>query len=421
MHTLTPPSGKEQAGRSMHILYLHQYFCPPGGNGNTRSQDFARMWAAEGHQVTVLTSIAQFPHQRMEGKAQGEILEEYWEGVRIIALPVAYSHFWSFRKRILAFIQFYRNAKHWLNTKGVKESFDIIYASSTPPTVAELGNRWSQKRSIPWVFETVDVWPDVPIGMGIIKNKWLSKWLIKRVDRLYEQANHIVCLSEGMAAQVLSHGDWGHKTTIVHNGADLSQFPPSVHRGESETMQVVYAGTIGVANGLDHLIRACKYLKEKGESRIQVNIIGNGNDAARIKAMAAELAWPFLQFHDLLPKEDVPGLLAQADCGVVCFANFSVLEANSANKLFDYLAAGLPVVLNYEGWQAAYIKKAQCGLCVPQGDDKGLAEALIQLAQMSPKGRKEMGERGRALASEHFDRNKLALKLLSLFEKIKAS
>jgi glycosyltransferase involved in cell wall biosynthesis len=257
--------------------------------------------------------------------------------------------------------------------------------------------------------------------MGILRNRLLIRWLENRLDRLYADASHIVCLSEGMASQVLTHGRWEDKVSVVHNGVDTRQFFLPKSDLKTDFVHGVYTGTVGIANGLDHLIHACQRLKELGEERLRITILGNGNDFGRIKAMADGLNWPFLQFKDSIPKEEMPQFLATADFGIVCFANFKVLEANSANKLFDYLAAGLPVVLNYEGWQAEYIRKVNCGICVPQGNDQGLAEALVEMIELGAENRMKMGLSGRALAEKHFDRNELSQQLLNLFEKVRAS
>jgi glycosyltransferase involved in cell wall biosynthesis len=110
-------------------------------------------------------------------------------------------------------------------------------------------------------------------------------------------------------------------------------------------------------------------------------------------------------------------LLARADAGLVSFAPFPVLEANAATKFYDYLAAGLPVVINYGGWQAEWLAKHDCGLSAPQGDEGALATQLARLISDASL-RQQMGERGRAVARQHFDRRQLAGEMLAAMLKV---
>jgi glycosyltransferase involved in cell wall biosynthesis len=393
----------------MHVLYLHQYFCPPGGMGNTRSLDFARAWVRQGHTVDIFTSAAYFPaHLRRP--------EPFWEmelepGLRVYVLDVPYAHMMGFRQRVQAFLAFYRGI---LRHARALPKPDLIYASSTPPTVGEAGRKLARQWGIPFVFETVDVWPDVPEGMGILRNPLLLAWLHRRVRRIYREAAQVVTLSEGMRAQVLSHIDAPGKVHVIHNGTDTHAFAYT-ERPPRETITCIYTGTVGIANGVDQLLLAAQHLAHAGHTQIRFRVVGGGNDLVRVRALAERLQLKNVHFEAGVPKEAVPALLQSADIGLVTFAPFPVLEANSANKWYDYLASGLPVVTNYGGWQADYMREWNCGLSAPQGDVAAFAGQVLRLAQDAAL-RRQMGQQGRLLAETHFDRTALAERLMVLLE-----
>ncbi len=394
----------------MNLLYIHQYFCPPGGAGNNRSLEIASEWVKAGHQVTMLTSTAYFPeHLRFS-----EPVKTFeFAGIRVIALNVPYGHMMGFKDRIRSFLKFYRRA--WKTAKGF-EAPDLVYASSTPPTVGELGRKLAKLWNIPLVFETVDVWPDVPEGMGILKNKVALKWIHRRTNKIYEAAKLIVALSDGMAAQIRSHIDNPEKVVVRYNGTNRDAFP-FVARSAAEVCEVIYTGTVGQANGIDALLLLCKDVEAAGRADIRFTILGGGNDLARAKVYAQSLGLTQLKFIATVPKEEVAGLMHNAEIGIVTFAPFPVLEANSANKFYDYLASGLPVLLNYEGWQATYLKDGNAGLSTKMGDRAALFQNLIKLVD-SPTLREAMGKNGRALALKHFDRREIAKTLLQDFETV---
>jgi glycosyltransferase involved in cell wall biosynthesis len=394
----------------MHILYIHQYFCPPGGAGNNRSFDLARAWVQAGHEVTMLTSTAYFPEDQRSSHSDTTF---DCDGIRVVALAVDYRHLMGFGRRVLSFLKFYFRALR--AAKGLSRP-DMIYASSTPLTVGEVGRKLGRKWHIPFVFEAVDVWPDVPIGMGIIRNGMLQNWLHRRTDQIYAEAKAIVTLSDGMKGQILRHGVPEAKVHVVYNGVDLHAFP-FVERMAGEKVHVIYTGTVGLANGVDAIVGLCARLRELGRTDILVTVVGGGNDWERVMALAQAQRLGNLDFRPTVPKEQVSAILATADIGLVTFAPFPVLEANSANKFYDYLASGLPVVINYRGWQAAYLHDYDCGLSSDMGDLEGFVRNVVRLAD-EPWSRRNMGRNGNRLARERFDRQMLAAELLRLFDVI---
>lgn len=388
----------------MHILYLHQYFCPPGGAGNNRSLELSQAWVRAGHRVTMLTSTAYFPAAH---RPQGRRSTFDIGGITVVALNVYYSHMMGFKQRMRAFLRFYR---HGMRVARQLQKPDLIYASSTPPTVGEMGRKLARRWGIPFVFETVDVWPDVPIGMGIIRNSLLARWLHARVRRIYQEARLIVALSDGMKEQILSHGIPVEKVVVAYNGTNLLAFP-FVERPLRGGLHVVYTGTVGLANDVAVLARLGRLLQDGGVQGVRFTVLGDGNDLERVRQHVALLGVANVQFLPTVPKEEVGQVLALADVGVVTFAPFNVLEANSANKFYDYLSSGLPVLINYEGWQASYLRDWNCGLYSPMGDLETLAGNVVRLLD-DPGLRLEMGKNGRRLAEKCFDREQIANELL---------
>ncbi len=395
----------------MRILYFHQYFCPPGGSGNNRSFELARTWAQEGHEVSIVTTPASFPEdqKRILLKNSSPANLEF-DGIQVHVLKVDYSHFFGFARRVCSFLKFYRALVKFLKRR---ESPDLIYASSTPPAVGEAARKYSAKWKVPFWFETVDVWPDVPAGMGIIRNGILLRWLHSRVNRIYRESAGIICLSPGMKQQVMSHGVPDSKIMVSLNGTNTLAFP-HVARPQRNPVTVLYAGTVGSANGLHHLLGAAKIIREKN-SEVRFRIVGDGNDLSRILRMAIEMKLSNVEFMGMVAKQDVPELFGTADIGIVCFANFKVLEANSANKFYDYHSAGLPVVINYGGWQAEFLREFKTGLSSDRGDDEDLAKQILSLAG-DYQLRQTMGRNGRKVAEEQFDRRRIAMELMKKFE-----
>jgi glycosyltransferase involved in cell wall biosynthesis len=395
----------------LHILYLHQHFSPPEGNGNNRSLELAEAWIALGHRVTILCGKGHFA-KRPFSLALFHRLNI--NGIEVIRLNVGYSHFFSFHRRVLSFLLFalltfpfcvkYRKA-------------DVVYASSTPLTVGLLGLCMKIFFRIKFIFETVDLWPDVPIEMGILKNKLLKKSSIWLEKTIYQNCDHIVCLSEGMKYCIDNKGVDPKKITVAHNGTNCKQFTPhkqkasaKIRLGFGETdFVMLYAGTVGQANGLEFWVDVMANMTNEC---IYFVVLGDGKALKRVENYAKEKNLSRICFHQRVPKNTVHLYFDAADVGVVSFAPYPILNTNSANKFFDYLASGLPVLINYEGWQAQYLSEYACGIRCLNAHD--MAEQLERLAK-DPYELKKMGENARKLAVEKFDRKNIAQAIARLF------
>ncbi|MEL7534393.1 MAG: glycosyltransferase family 4 protein [Bacteroidota bacterium] len=395
----------------MRLLYLQQLLVLPQCPGNPRCFEFARYWTQAGHEVHFVSSTAGIPRNHPVWRDKQTDGSYLYEGIYFHFFPIDYNHLWSFSKRIQSFYRFYRavwsQSSHW-------QGFDRLIAYSAPLSVGELGRRLSQYLDIPFVFEVADVWPDVPIEMGIIPRGPWRAWLHRRTLKIYAQAGAIAAFSEGMKKQILQHGVAPERIHVIHNGTNFAQFSNRERSpSANDKIRLIYTGTIGIANHITQIAQAAKQLWEEGEDQIEFIIIGSGNDAPQLKAFLEQHSLPNFSWKPQVSKEEALKALHRADIGLSSFAPFPVLEANSATKFYDYLAAGLPLIINYQGWQAEYLMQYQCGLSSPQGDSQAFLTNIKKLAEDQAL-RTQMGLNAQKLAKAKFDRAQLAQRMLAL-------
>ncbi|MDX2063359.1 MAG: glycosyltransferase family 4 protein [Bacteroidia bacterium] len=386
----------------MNLLYLHQYYCPAGGWGNNRSADFAQTWASLGHRVVVVTSTAYFPPQHPAHTVQLYRFEE--NGVQVVAINVAYAQRMGLARRAWSFARFYQKLVH------VGRSLpkpDLIYASSTPPTVVAAGRKLARRWSVPYVFEAVDVWPEVPIGLGAIGNPIAIGLFHRWVNRLYGASAAVVALSPGMADLIRAQGVPPEKIWVVPNGTDTTVFTPPAERPAGKPIRLVHTGSLGRVNHLEALLTAAQWLEQQPVPAWELHLVGEGSEKARLQALARDLKLTRVRFLPAVAKSAMPQLLRQAHIGVMTVAPYPVLEHNSANKWYDYLATGLPIVQNYGGWQAKVLQATQTGLWSPLGDTASFQQNLCRLVTDADL-RQQLGTNGPALARQHYDRTTLA-------------
>jgi len=263
-------------------------------------------------------------------------------------------------------------------------------------------------RRRPFLLEIRDLWPEFIIDMGKLTNPVLirlSRWFERF---LYRRADHLLVNSPAYVDYLVSRGVAADKITLVANGVDPSMFDPqadgqNVRRrlNLNGKLLVVYAGAMGPANDLDTLLDAAAELK--ADTRVCFLMVGSGKLRSHLETRARELGLNNVLFAGAQPKQSIPDFLATADICVATLQNIPMFRMTYPNKVFDYMAAGRPVVLAIQGVIQDVVEAAAAGVCVPPGDSASLARAIRFLVENSQQ-RQEMSRRGRQYVEAHFDR-----------------
>lgn len=407
----------------MKLLYFHQHFTTPAGASGTRSYEFARRLVARGHEVTMVcgsygTGRTGLSGEFRRGRRSGTV-----DGIRVIELHLPYSNRHGFLRRSITFLKFAARSVGI----ALSESYDLLFATSTPLTAAIPGIVARPIRRKPFVFEVRDLWPELPREMGVITNP-LVLWSLGVLERMaYRMADHVIGLAPGIVAGIEARSPAGRKTTLIPNGCDLDLFVPGqasrrpIPGVADEDFVAVFTGAHGLANGLHAVLDAAGELRKRNQDRIKLVFIGDGMQKQELKDRAASEGLSNCVFLDPVPKGELAELMRSADVGLMILANVEAFYfGTSPNKFFDYIAGGMPVLCNYPGWVAEMITEWGAGVAVPPDDPAAFAAALVDLAAQ-PDALQEMGRRARELAERQFDRDKLAEQFVDVMESVVAN
>ncbi len=380
----------------------------------TRSYEFARRWVAKGHKVTMLTSTANLTSEDL-AQAHGRFFKKFTvDGIDVMAMAVPYRQQMSVFKRGLSFLAFL------LLSSGVvlfTRKPDIVYATSTPLTVGVpcLFGKWLRK--IPFVFEVRDQWPEIPIELGIIKNKVFIKFLLWLEKTIYKNSSAIIAGSPGQADGIKNVYS-SKRSIVIPNSCDIDTFTPAIDGSEirqkygwQNKLVFLHAGAMGKVNGLEFVVDVAKNLRNLPDIRFV--LLGDGNQKQRLEEKIKSLNLNNIEILPSVSKKDIPVFFAAANVGLVIIGNYPIIEHNSANKFFDSLSAGKPVLLNYSGWQRELLETAEAGLGCKLCDVDEFTEKVMYFRDNRGK-LAEMGRNSRRLAEEKFDRNKLAQQALDV-------
>jgi glycosyltransferase involved in cell wall biosynthesis len=389
----------------VHILLIHQAFAALGEPGGTRHHELARWLARRGHRVTVLAGGISY----LTGDA-GPLAARQWTddaGVHIRRCATYRAWHRSFFHRVLSFVSFMLSSfSAGLSVHRV----DVVWGT-TPPLFQGL-TAWllARLKGAAFVFEVRDLWPAFAVAVGVLKNRLLIR-LSEGLERfLYRRADRVVVNSPGYLEHVRTRG--ARHVDLVPNGVDITMFDPeaggadfrAAHGLEGKFI-ALYAGALGLSNDLGIVLAAAAALAD--DPTIALVLLGDGKERSALEAQARELVLRNVHFIPAVPKDEMDQALAAADAGIAILKPLDVYKTTYPNKVFDYMAAGRPVVLAIDGVIREVVEQAGGGVFVPPGDPVAMAQAIRKLAS-DPAAARRMGRAGRDYVAAHFDRGTLA-------------
>jgi glycosyltransferase involved in cell wall biosynthesis len=403
----------------VHILLIHQAFAALDEPGGTRHHELARLLVKRGHRVTIIASPISYLTGSSRNRRSAWVEEQIdsspaLEGRLTILRSYTYPALHrSFVHRIFSFLSFMLSSfMVGLRVRRV----DVVWGTSPPIFQGVTAWALARLKRAKFLFEVRDLWPAFAIAVEVLKNRLLirlSEWLERF---LYRKADLVMVNSPGFREHVVQRG--ARRIALIPNGADISMFHPELdgqairNKFElSDKFVVLYAGAHGLSNDLGVVLEAASLLKDRSDIRLV--LLGDGKDKPKLQDQAAALGLSNLLFLPPVPKEDMAQALAAADACIAILKPVEMYKSVYPNKVFDYMAAGRPVILAIDGVIREVVEEAQAGIFVQPGNPQAMAEAIQQLADLPDKGR-QMGLNARKHIEQYFDRARLADRLENL-------
>ena len=399
-----------RSARPLHILYIVQYFNNPDEPGGTRAYQFAERWARHGHRVTVLTG--NLNHKTLSETTQVPI---GIAGVEVTRVRTYNNIRGSFKRRVLNFLSFaWQAVARGIRIRGV----DVIYASSTPLTTGLAGCALAAFKRRPFYFEVRDLWPESAVVAGVLSSGAAVRF-IEVFERLfYRRAAKVVALTEGIRDGVIRKGKAPEDVLFVPNGMDdwmldVNPVPPAdAPFDPAKHFICAYVGAHGRWNKLETILEAAAALKG---TRIRFLFVGDGDYKNELQAYATRLQLDNVFFPDPVAKKRIFDYLALSHVALICTWDHEFQRMVLANKVFDYMAAGRPIVAAARGETADLVARADCGWTVDPERPEQLACLLRELSELPADVIRQKGANGLAHVHRHYRRSDLADRLQQTF------
>jgi len=392
----------------MRIWLVNQYAAPPSRGGITRHHTLAHELMRRGHDVTLIASSFDHVTRTETSPAMtGTHHDEITDGVPFIWVrtPGYAGNTHARVRNMLAFAW-----RVWqLKSRARTAAPDVILGSSPHLLAALAAERLARSFGVPFVLEIRDLWPQSLVDLGALSERHPTVMGLRVIERyLYRHAARIVTVLPGVPEYLVARGVPGEKVTWIPNGVNFELAPEPTPPSGHAPLTVLYAGAHGMANHLDTAIDAARVLQLDGGHAVRFRFVGDGPEKARLQDDARRSGLQNVEFADPVPKTLIYDVLSGADALLVMLKDSPVFQWGvSPNKLYDYMAAGRPVIFCVRT-PTNPVSENDAGFCVPPGDPAALADAVRRLSDMSNEERWSMGRRGRNYVQERHDLRKLS-------------
>ena len=406
----------------MRILFFSHYFPPEGNAPASRTFAHCRRWVAAGHEVTVVTSAPNHPRGVLYLGYRNRLRQvEDWDGIRVVRVITFLAANAGTWRRTLNYVSYMLSA---VALGSFERRPDVVVATSPQFFCGWAGVFVAKLRRCPFILEIRDLWPESIAAVGAIRSRLVIALLAKLELAMYRSARQIVTVGDGYRQRLLERGADGARVSVVMNGVDWELFSPRAadeqlaeRLGVAGRFVVAYCGVIGMAHGLEVVLRAASLLRDRPDGdRIVFLLVGDGACLDELKDLAARDGLDNVVFTGNVPKACVPGLIALSSVCLVHLRASDTFTAVMPSKIFEAAAMARPVILGVQGFAAEFVRAACCGLCIEPENERELVDAVLRLAADRSLCER-LGQAAHQHVVRHFDRDELAQKYLEVIER----
>lgn len=400
------------------VLVVSQYFPPELGAPQARLSELGRVLAARGWDVEVLTALPNYPAGEIfQGYDPRRPVRERLEGMDVVRVPLLPARS-GFVGRLACYFSFVLSCRVF--APRLCKRPDVMFVESPPLFIGYLANGLRRRWQAPYVFNVSDLWPESAVRMNIIREGFLSR----RAERLelsfYRRAAAVTGQSEEIVESIRRRCP-GVETRVVSNGVEPARFGrekasdearAALKKTEANTV-FVYAGLLGLAQGLDQILDVAHRVKDT--PAIRFVMAGDGPVRAHLQERARREELKSVDFLGAQQRDFIPGLLAASDVALVTLG--TRIPGAVPSKIYEAMASSLPILLVAEGEAARRVERVSAGMVVGCGNLDGLERAVRELHRNEPL-RKELGAAGRRAAENVYNRARAADVLDELLRRV---
>lgn len=407
----------------MKLLILTQYFPPEVGAPQNRLFELAVRLQKLGVDITVLTAMPNYPQMEIYKEYLGkDYVYEELEGLKVHRSSIYVSKSKSIINRLRNYFSFViSSAKTGKSKLG---NFDFLLCESPPLFLGYSAMRLAKSKNAKLIFNVSDLWPESAEKLGVVNNKFLLKLAYNLESKLYKRSVLVTGQTQGICESINTRFP-SVKTYWLPNGVDLNYYDPSkVNESDwraknnfsKDDVILLYAGIIGLAQGLETILTAAKNLKDN--LKLKFVFIGSGPEKEKLLKIKAEQQLNNVFFLDAITKKEMPEVLKTVNAAIIPLRKLDLFLGAIPSKTFENLAMEVPILLGVDGEaRKLFIDKGNAGIYFEPENAEKLTKAILKLLSDKELAL-QMGKNGRRFVYEFFNRENIALQFFDQLKKI---
>lgn len=404
-------------------MILTQYFPPEVGAPQNRLFELAVRLKKHGINVSVITAMPNYPKMEVHESYKGKkYCYEETEGLKIHRTWIYVSKSKGIIKRLLNYFSFvFSSAWYGSNKTG---PVDLILCESPPLFLGYSALYLKRRKKAKLIFNVSDLWPESAEKLGVVTNSFMLKMAYNLEAKLYCKSELITGQTQGICSNIqIRFPD--KKPYWLPNGVDLNYYKPeNIEAGDFRTKNNIlpkdfvflYAGIIGIAQGLDIILHAANAVKAYPD--LKFVLLGNGPEKPRLLNLQRQLDITNVVFIDSVSKSEMPSVLKSVNAAIIPLKKLDLFKGAIPSKIFESLAMKLPVLLGVDGEaRELFINKGKCGLYFEPENTNDLISKIKEISS-DVNLAIQMGENGRKYVAENFNRDTIASKFIEQLNKL---
>jgi glycosyltransferase involved in cell wall biosynthesis len=394
------------AGKPEKILIISQFYYPDVTACAFRIKETAEWLSQQGIEIHV---IAGEPHK---GLAGDESLDD--GKIKVTRVPLFKYEGggkWNYIRHYMSFMLGAIKASF-----SHRRAFDIVWASSPPLFTGIAGYFIAKIKRAAFCLDIRDIWPESAVVAGQISDKGFLFKSAKVVEKaLYRLADKTTCVARPMANYIKSISK-RQLPVVIYNAIPQSYLgkEPKHSRKDNERVEILYIGNMGYCQNLGLVIKAAELLKNKNENRVKFKLTGNGIEKEFLENEIKRLELDNIEITGIVPKKQAIELIKNSDALMLHLKDDGTMNKTIPSKVFDYMAAGKPVLYGLKGEAAEILKTCGGNLYYNPASYEQLASQAVQLAENYNKLATQ-AKHNRLMVKQKFLREKMAARLLAYF------
>jgi glycosyltransferase involved in cell wall biosynthesis len=405
----------------VRILYLNQTYVPEPAKLFT---DLVQTFERRGHTVTVLTGFPNYPAGKIyPGYRQRLWQAETIEGTRVLRMPLYPDHSQSAIRRALNYASL--SLSTTCIAPWVVPPFDVIFGVR-PITLGLPAWFLGWLRRKPFVVDIADMWPETLSATGMLTSRFAHGLVEKAANLVCRQAGAVRVISPGFRENLVGKGIPRQKVHVIPDWVDTDTYypkPPDAEwareLGLAGRFNVLYAGTVGLSQGLESALDAAAMLADLPQVQF---VFSGGLGVARdqLRATAEQRGLNNVRFLGFFPEHKMSDLYALTDVLLVQLRETPLSRITIPHKIYAYMAVGKPILAAIVGDTRDAVLAAQAGLACPPCNPQEVAATVRAFWGMSADQRQQMGRNGRKAAEELYSTPRLTAQVAQLVEDVAA-